>query len=146
MDNLKKHFEKELREFDERAPRMSGKFSIQELDRIQKLTSIVKNINKNEMYDQYEGEHSRESYGRDASYDDGDSYYSERRGRDHMGRYTSREGYSGADVGRNGYSMKYSRDEGKQKMIEELEHKMRNASPKEKETIEMCLEFLKECN
>lgn len=85
-------------------------------------------------------------FGGDASYDDGDSYYSERRGRDHMGRYTSRDNYSGADVGRNGYSMKYSRDEGKHKMIEELEHKMRNASSKEKETIEMCLEFLKECN
>lgn len=122
-----------------------GELSSGSLDSMYKLLSAIKNCYKAEMYEQYgeEGQ-SRDSYRRGASYAyDGD--YSERRGRDRMGRYTSRDGdgYSGNDVGRNGYSM-HGRGEAKREMLEEMRYKMRNASPQEKETLKMCIEYLEE--
>lgn len=129
-----------------------GELTAGSLDVVWKLLDAAKNCDKIEMYEKYsdEGE-GHNSYRRGMSYDRGYAYdddYSERRGRDRMGRYTSRDadGYSGAynDVGRNGYSM-HGHDEAKQDMIEELKHKMRTASPKEKEKIAMCIETLEEC-
>lgn len=60
---------------------------------------------------------------RDRSYDDG---YSERRGRDARGRYTSREGYSGND-----------------EMMSKLERMMNEAgSETERQTIRECMRKL----
>lgn len=42
-------------------------------------------------------------------------------------------------------NQKNSKGEAKQDMIEELKHKMRTASPKEKEKIAMWIETLEEC-
>ena len=131
---------KELQKICERGELSSGS-----LDSMYKLLSAIKNCYKIEMYEQYgEDGQSHDSYRRGASYAY-DNDYSERRGRNRMGRYTSRDsdGYSGNDVGRNGYSM-HGRNEAKHEMLEEMRHKMRTASPKEKEILEMCIEYLEE--
>jgi hypothetical protein len=128
---------KELQKMTEKGELSSGS-----LDVMYKLLSAIKNCCKIEMYEEYgeEGQ-SHASYRRGYAYDDD---YSERRGRDRMGRYTSRDGgYSGNDVGRNGYSM-HGRGEAKHEMLEEMRDKMRTASPKDKEVLRMCIEYLEE--
>ena len=140
---LKEMMRKERKKIAER-----GELSAGSLDTVFKLLDAVKNCDKIEMYEQYADEgQSHNSYRRGMSYDDGYAYdddYSQRRGRDRMGRYTSRDGgYSNNDVGRNGYSM-HGRSEAKHEMLEEMRHKMRTASPKEKETLKMCIEYLEE--
>ena len=141
---LKEMMRKELKKIAER-----GELSVGSFDTVFKLLDAVKNCDKIEMYEQYAEEgQSHNSYRRGMSYDDGYAYdddYSQRRGRDRMGRYVSRDSgnYSGNDVGRNGYSM-HGRSEAKHEMLEEMRHKMRTASPKEKETLKMCIEYLEE--
>lgn len=98
-------------------------------------------------YNSYEGSYGRGSY--DGSYEgsygrrgrdgDGDGRYSEegsyRRGRDSMGRYTSRDGSYGSYDGQSGHS--------KEQMLENLKELMRNArNEDEKESYRRALEQL----
>ena len=142
-EKSKEILQKELQKITERGEVSSGT-----IDVMYKLLAAIKNCYKIEMYEEYgEDEQSHSSYRGGRSYNDGYAYdndYSERRGRDRMGRFVSRDGgYSGNDVGRNGYSM-HGRSEAKHEMLEEMRHKMRNASPKEKEMLKMCIEYLEE--
>lgn len=109
------------------------------------LTDIVKNIDKIEMLEEgggysREGGGSYRGYSRDGggsyrggysreggSYDGGGSYagsydggYSERRGRDSRGRYTSR-------------------DDGKEHMMHQIREMMHNAEGREREALERCM-------
>jgi hypothetical protein len=104
------------------------------------LTDIVKNIDKIEMLEEgggysREGGGSYRGYSRDGggsyrgSYDSGsyggsyDGGYSERRGRDSRGRYTSR-------------------DDGKEHMMHQIREMMHNADGREREALERCMNEL----
>ena len=160
MHKLKEMLMDELYEYEEKAKKANGgKISMQELEKIHKLTDTVKNIDKIEMLEEGGG-YSEESrwmadgrmYG--TSYDDGTSY-ARGRGRnakrDSMGRYSSEgESYRGGSSYDDGMSYargrnarrdsmgRYSRDGGD--VMERLEEMMEEAStPKEREAIKRCM-------
>lgn len=85
-----------------------------DLDNVYKIVDIVKDISTIEAMKNAD----QNGYSRDYSMDYGNSYtrdgYSERRGRDSMGRYTSRDS-------------EYSRHGNKDRMIEDLKVMMQNA-------------------
>lgn len=129
MTGLKEMLEKELGKLS------MENLSVSSLDTIHKLTDTIKNICKIEMLS--EGGHS-ERYSRDGSYADGsyDGGSSYARHRDRMGRFTSRD-YSGA--------RRYSRDEAKDSMIEQIEDLMREAtSERERKALMICKNALNE--
>ena len=159
-DKLKKKACNELEEYGNKS-----KLSYEDWKVIHLLEDTVKNINKNKMLEESEGEYSearggmrgRSSYMGGSSYDD-DMMYSERRGRgrnarrDSMGRYSREGGYSeesgmyrgGSSYARGGMGgMRggYSRDGGDMK--ERLEEMMHEATdPKEREAIKRCMREL----
>jgi hypothetical protein len=106
---------REIGEANEKIRKAGGKLSAGDVDFVDKLTHTLKSLKTTiAMMEAEDGESGRYmpgmyrySYGMDDSYNRGDSY---RRGRDSMGRYTSRRGYS--------------YDDG---MIEELRSLMENA-------------------
>lgn len=148
MHELKKAFEKELHELESKA-KSGQRFTMQELDRVHKLTDIVKNINKNEMYDQFseEGE---------VSFDDGMSYARGRRNakRDSMGRYSrdgayergySEEGSHRSSYDGNSYGDSYrnSYGDGKERMKQQMREMMDMAeTEKERKAIHRCMQEL----
>lgn len=167
MHKLKEMLMEELYEYEEKAKKATGgKISMQELEKIHKLTDTVKNIDKIEMLEEGGG-YSEESrwmadgrmYG--TSYDDGTSY-ARGRGRnakrDSMGRYSRNDEYSeedgvyhgGSSYARDGRGgargeMRggYSREGAKEHMIEKMEAMMEEAeSPKEREAIRQCIHKL----
>lgn len=167
MHKLKEMLMEELYEYEEKAKKATGgKISMQELEKIHKLTDTVKNIDKIEMLEEGGG-YSEESrwmadgrmYG--TSYDDGTSY-ARGRGRnakrDSMGRYSRNDGYSeedgvyhgGSSYARDGRGgtrgeMRggYSREGAKEHMIEKMEKMMEETeSPKEREAIRQCIHKL----
>lgn len=167
MHKLKEMLMEELYEYEEKAKKANGgKISMQELEKIHKLTDTVKNIDKIEMLEEGGG-YSEESrwmadgkmYG--TSYDDGVSY-ARGRGRnakrDSMGRYSRNDGYSeedgvyhgGSSYARDGRGgtrgeMRggYSREGAKEHIIEKMETMMEEAeSPKEREAIRQCIHKL----
>lgn len=90
-------------------------------------------------YNAYDGA-SNARRGRDG---DGDGQYSERRGRDRMGRFTSRDG--GSYESSNGsYAYRgYSRHTAKERMMGKLESMLEDAqTEKERMAIRQCLEEL----
>lgn len=134
MTQLKEMLEKELGILA-----MEDKISMSSLEKIHKLTDTIKNIDKIEMLEDEEysqrGGYSRNSYG-DMSYD-GNSYA--RRRRDSMGRY-SRDEYARENRSNRGNSRGYSRDDGKEEMIEHLEDMMSKAtSEKERQAFQRCI-------
>lgn len=166
MHKIKEMFMAELYEYEEKAKKMSGgKISMQELEKIHKLTDTVKNIDKIEALE--EGGYSEDGHymGEDriygTSYDGGTSY---RRGRgrnakrDSMGRYSREgEGYSEEDYSEEGYMYArdgkdgqggmrggnmggrggYSRDGAKEHLINKAEEMLEMAQdPKERRAIE----------
>ena len=159
MHKIKEMLMAELYEYEEKAKKMSGgKISMQELEKIHKLTDTVKNIDKIEALE--EGGYSEDGYymgeGRiyGTSYESGNSY---RRGRgrnakrDSMGRYSregegyseegySEEGYMYARDGRGGQGgMRggYSRDGAKEHLMNKAEEMLEMAhDPKERRAIE----------
>lgn len=159
MHKIKEMLMAELYEYEEKAKKMSGgKISMQELEKIHKLTDTVKNIDKIEALE--EGGYSEDGYymgeGRiyGTSYDGGSSY---RRGRgrnakrDSMGRYSregegyseegySEEGYMYARDGRGGQGgMRggYSRNGAKEHLMNKAEEMLEMAhDPKERRAIE----------
>ena len=147
METLKDLLCAELEDYAEKGQK-ANKMSAGDLDAIHKLTDTVKNILKIDMLEEESGYSEDGHYmgeGRiyGTSYESG---YSERGGssyargrgryakRDSMGRYSSRGGMRGG----------YSRDDGKEYMMEQLEEMMEQAQkPAEKEALRRCMDALK---
>ena len=167
MHDLKDLLCAELEDYAEKGKK-SGKMSMGDLDSIHKLTDTVKNILKIDMLEEESGYSEDGHYmgeGRiyGTSYESG---YSERGGssyargrgryakRDSMGRYSSRGGSSydddmsyarGGRGGNRGYSREggYSRDDGKEYMMERLGELMDEAEkPAEREALKKCMQAL----
>ena len=131
----------------------SGKMSMGDLESIHKLTDTVKNILKIDLMESDDGYSEDGHYigeGRiyGTSYDDGvrrEGGYSYSRGRryakrDSMGRYSRDDGMRYHGGMRDGYS----RDDGKEYMMERIEDMMEDAEkPAEKEALRRCMEALK---
>ena len=137
MEDLKDLLCAELEDYAEKG-KTAGKMSTADLDSIHKLTDTVKNILKIDMLEGETGYSEDGAYmgeGRiyGTSYDDGMRRgvgYSYARGR---GRYAKRD-----SMGR------YSRDDGKAYMMEQLEDMMEDAEkPAEKEALLRCMDALK---
>jgi hypothetical protein len=143
MHKIKEMLMNELYEYEEKAKRMSGgKISVQELDKIHKLTDTVKNIDKIEMLEGDEGYSEDGHYmGEGRIY--GTSYARGRRNarRDSMGRYSRDNGMSydgGSSYARNGMRdgrTGYSRDGAKDHMMSKLGAMMEDADPNEREIL-----------
>ena len=155
MHDLKDLLCAELEDYAEKGKK-SGKMSMGDLESIHKLTDTVKNILKIDLMESDDGYSEDGAYmgeGRiyGTSYDDGMRRgvgYSYARGRgryakrDSMGRYSQDDGY----MRRDGRGMRdgYSRDDGKEYMMEQLEDMMEDAEkPAEKEALRRCMEALK---
>lgn len=150
MHKLKEKFMDELYALEERAEKSNARINDADLNKIHKLTDTIKNIDKIEVLESGGG-YSEESnwmadgrmYG--TSYDDGSSYARDGRGRgrnakrDSMGRYSSDGGsYRGGssyDGGMRGGSGGYSRDEGKEEVMELLDEAMAMADSETKQKI-----------
>ena len=164
METLKDLLCMELEEYAEKGKK-SGKMSMGDLESIHKMTDTVKNILKIDMLEEESGYSEDGHYmgeGRiyGTSYESG---YSERGGssyargrgryakRDSMGRY-SRDGgmsydddmsYARGGRGGNRGGGGYSREGGKQYMMEQLEDMMKEAeNPKQKEALRHCMQAL----
>ena len=128
MEKIKEMLDTELD-----ALAMKGELSAASLDRIHRITDTIKNIDKIEMLEDV-GDYSNRTYvdgdyARD--YDRGSSYA---RRRDSMGRY-ARTGYS--------ERRRYSRAEGKEDMIDQIEDMMHKATTeKERQALERCMDAL----
>lgn len=146
MHDLKDLLCAELEDYAEKSKK-SGKMSMGDLESIHKLTDTVKNILKIDMLEgesgysedgAYMGEGriygtSYDGYDRGTSYARGRGRYAKR---DSMGRYSR----DGGMPHRGGYS----RDDGKEYMMEQLEEMMEQAQkPAEKEALRRCMDALK---
>ena len=152
MHDLKDLLCAELEDYAEKGKK-SGKMSMGDLESIHKLTDTVKNILKidtlsDEMGYSEDGHYMGEGRIYGTSYDDGmhrDGGYSYARGRryakrDSMGRYSRDDGMSYRGGMRGGYS----REEGKEYMMESLEELMESTTkPAEKEALRRCMDALK---
>ena len=153
MHDLKDLLCAELEDYAEKGKK-SGKMSMGDLETVHKLTDTVKNILKIDMLEEESGYSEDGHYmgeGRiyGTSYDDGmrrEGGYSYARGRgryakrDSMGRYSRDDGMSYRGGMRGGYS----REEGKEYMMESLEELMESATkPAEKEALRRCMDALK---
>ena len=172
MHKIKEMLMNELYEYEEKAKKMSGgKISVQELDKIHKLTDTVKNIDKIEMLEEGGG-YSEESnwmadgrmYG--TSYDGGSSYARGGRGRgrnarrDSMGIYSNDGGsydgmsYDGGSYARGGQGGRggnmggrggYSRDGAAEMLMEKAEEMLEMThDPKERKAIEKFIRELED--
>ena len=153
MHKIKEMLMNELYEYEEKAKRMSGgKISVQELDKIHKLTDTVKNIDKIEMLEGDEGYSEDGHYmGEGRIY--GTSYARGRRNarRDSMGRYSRDDGTSydgGSSYAINGMRdsrMGYSRDGAKEHLMEKAEEMLEMThDPKERKAIEKFIRELED--
>lgn len=160
MHKIKEMLMNELYEYEEKAKKMSGgKLSMQELEKIHKLTDTVKNIDKIEMLEGDEG------YSEDGAYmGDGRIYgtsYARGRGRnanrDRRGRYSSDGGsyddgmsYDGGSSYARGGNMGgnrggYSRDGAKEMLMDKAEEMLEMAhDPKERKAIEKFMRELED--
>ena len=163
MHDLKDLLCAELEDYAEKGKK-SGKMSMGDLESIHKLTDTVKNIMKIDVLKEEAGYSEDGHYmgeGRiyGTSYDDGmhregGSSYARGRGRyakrDSMGRYSRDGGMSYDDDmsyargGRmGGMRGGYSRDDGKEYMMEQLEEMMEQAQkPAEREALKRCMQAL----
>lgn len=147
MHKLKEKFMDELYALEEKAEKSNARINDNDLNKIHKLTDTIKNIDKIEMLEEGGG-YSEESnwmadgrmYG--TSYDDGSSYARGRRGnvkRDSMGRYSSEGGsYRGGssyEGGMRGGRGGYSRDEGKEEIMDMIDDMLEMADPETKQKI-----------
>ena len=137
----------ELEEYAER-----GELSAGSLDVLHKLTDTIKNIDKIEMLEE-DGGYSREGGG---SYEGGNSSArgGRRGGRHYVRAHYSREGGGsydgGGSYGRGGsydrggsYRGGYSRDDGKQHMMQKMEEMMQYAdNDRQREALRGCMEQL----
>lgn len=156
MHKIKEMLMNELYEYEEKAKKMSGgKISMQELEKIHKLTDTVKNIDKIEMLEEGEG------YSEDTDFmGEGRMYgtsYARGRGRnarrDSRGRYSSEGGMSyrgDMSYARDGRMMNrggrgYSRDGAKEHLMDKAEEMLEMThDPKERKAIEKFMRELDE--
>jgi hypothetical protein len=146
MHKLKDNIKGKLYDIEEKVERNpKAEMSLQELQKVQLMSDIVKNIDKIEALEGEEGGYSEASnwmgegrmYG--TSYEGGSSY---RRGRmrakrDSMGRYSHEGGYSANSYNSNSYGRS------KDQMLDELEDMMEKAgSEKERHAIQNCIKQL----
>ena len=159
-DKLKKKACNELEEYGNKP-----KLSYEDWKVIHLLEDTVKNINKNKMLEESEGEYSearggrgrgRSSYAMGGSSYDDDMMYSERRGRgrnarrDSMGRYSSEGGSYEGGSSYDDYSEEssyrggrgYSRGDAKDHMMNKLGSMMEDADPNEREILKDCMRKL----
>ena len=134
MKHLEKLKEALCEELDKFAK--SGDITVNSLEKIHKLTDTIKNIDKIMMLEE-DGGYSEEMRGN--SYERGRGRYAKR---DSMGRYSSDmldDDYSERRIGRG-----YSRDEGKDIMMNRLGELMEDADPKEREALKKCMRAIEE--
>jgi hypothetical protein len=158
MHKIKEMLMNELYEYEEKAKKMNGgKLSMQELEKIHKLTDTVKNIDKIELL-----EEGGEGYSEDTDFmGEGRMYgtsYARGRGRnarrDRMGRYSNDGGmsYDGdMSYARDGRMMNrggnrgYSRDGAKEHLMDKAEEMLEMThDPKERKAIEKFMRELDE--
>lgn len=140
MHKIKDMLMRELKKYEEK-----GELSAGSLEVIHKLTDTIKNIDKIEMLeDSGYSEADGMGYGgmarRGSSYEGGGRYG--RRG------YSREDSYEGggsyANRGKHYVRGHYSRDDGREYMMEQLEEMMDSAEGgKEREAIRRCMEELK---
>lgn len=140
MDDLMDKICEELEDAAQKVKR-EGKISMSDLEKIGELIDIKKNILKVEKLED-EGGYSQagdwEARGR-FGYEDGNSYADHRR--DGRGRY-SRDGRDGRDYSMRG--RRYSRDNGKESMMEHIDMMLEDAEGPEKEMIKRFKKQLQE--
>ena len=126
----------------------TGKLSGAALNELHMVTDTIKNLDKIEALEDGGYSEATDFMGEGRMY--GTSYARGRRGsvrRDNMGRYSRNDGYSeggsfygdGMSYARRGYS----RGDGKEEMMEELEEMMQNADGSSREAIRRCMEEIK---
>ena len=163
MEDLKDLLCAELEDYAEKGKK-ANKMSAGDLEAIHKLTDTVKNIMKIDVLKEeagysedghYMGEGRIYGTSYESGYSErGGSSYARGRGRyarrDSMGRYSRDGGMSYDDDmsyargGRGGNRGGYSRDDGKEYMMEQLEGMMEQAQkPAEKEALRRCMDALK---
>lgn len=143
MHRIREMLMKEVEPFEKKS-----QMSMSDLDKLEKMTNVIKNTYKIEMYE--DGGYSEDGHymgeGRiyGTSYDDGTSYARGRMRakRDSMDRYSRDGGYAedGRGGRRGGYSYKDKDD-----MLEHLQEMMEEAgSTKEREAIKRCIREMEE--
>lgn len=159
MHKIKEMLMKELKEYEKK-----GNISVNSLDVIHKMTDTIKNIDKIEMLEEggyseamYSRDYSerggrgysrdgeweaRGSYDRGSSYEGGSSYAN--RGKHYVRGHYSRDGYSNEDYSeRDDYSRRYSRDEGKDRIMQSFDEMLGEAkTPAEREKIKECMKIM----
>ena len=126
----------------------TGKLSGAALNELHMVTDTIKNLDKIEALEDGGYSEATDFMGEGRMY--GTSYARGRRGnvrRDNMGRYSRNDGYSeggssygdGMSYARRGYS----RGDGKEDMMDELEELMQNADGSSREAIRRCMEEIK---
>lgn len=101
-----------------------------DLETLQKLTDTIKNIDKIMILEE------------DGGYSQAGDY--EVRGKYMMGGETYRDGGMSGRRQRRDSRERYSYDDGKHEIVEQLEVMLDNASDKEREAIRRCIEVLKD--
>ena len=148
IEKIKKKICAELEEYA-----MKSKLTMQDLEPLQLMTDIVKNLDKIEMleddggYSEARGGRGRSSYMGGSSYDD-EMMYSERRGRgrnakrDSRGRYSSEGGSSYDDYseessyrGGSYESGRYSRDDAKDHILNKMGEMMTSADEEQRQIL-----------
>jgi hypothetical protein len=148
IEKIKKKLCDELEEYA-----MKSKLTMQDLEPLQLMTDIVKNLDKIKMleddggYSEARGMRGR-SYMHGSSYDD-DMMYSERRGRgrnakrDSMGRYSSDDGMSYDDYSEEMMDRRYSRDDVEEHLMHKLGQAMEDADPKQRKILEEAMQKIR---
>ena len=149
MDKLRKMIEKEIDTLS-----VEDNLSLSSLEKLHKLTSTLKNIDKIEMLEEgggyseamYSREYSRNgrgNYSRDGewmakgTYDGGSSYAN--RGEHYVRGHYSRDDYSNASY--DNMRGRYSRDESKEAMMRKFDMMLGEAKTNsEREAIQKCME------
>lgn len=146
MHKIKEMFMSELYEYEDKAKKMNGgKLSQSDIDRIHKLTDVVKNIDKIDMLE--DGGYSEDGHYMGEGRIYGTSYARGRRyaKRDSMGRYSRDDGMgmhhdggsSYARGGNMGGNRGYSRDGAAEMLMEKAEEMLQMThDPKERRAIE----------
>lgn len=147
MHKIKEALMNELYEYEDKMKKMNGgKLSVQDLDKIHKLTDTVKNIDKIEMLEDGDGYSEDGHYmGEGRIY--GTSYARGRRyaKRDSMGRYSRDDGIGMHHDGGSSYARGgnmggrggYSRDGAAEMLMEKAEEMLQMThDPKERRAIE----------
>lgn len=140
LEQLKKKLCKELEEYASK-----NKISMQDLEPLQLMTDIVKNIGKIEMLEDGGYSEARGMRG-GMSYDD-DMMYSERRGRgrnarrDSMGRYSSEGGTSYDDYteGSSYRGGRYSLDDAKDHILNKMGEMMTSADEEQRTVLKKAM-------